>query len=148
LEYRYITYFCVYQTIIRNFQVKEVVLFLFINHMFEHLNGQLLCSQWPGISVQWLFELYRFLRERERERDMKVHTDSKQAPHTSQITQKGYLWAICDWQEVMPAVNKVRDAACHCHIWVAVTSQETHTRLTWIIIHTDTAAHNSNCVWM
>jgi len=42
--------------------------------MFGHLNGQLLCSQWPGISVQQLFEPYSFLEgggERERERERK-----------------------------------------------------------------------------
>ena len=42
------------QTFIPNFQANEVVLLLFANHVFGHLNGQLLCSQWPGnLRVSW-----------------------------------------------------------------------------------------------
>lgn len=49
--------------------------------MFGHLNGQIPRSQWLGISVQWLFEIYSFLGWGGGGDES--NNDSKQMPYTS-----------------------------------------------------------------
>jgi len=62
------------------FSSNEIVWLLFISRVFGHLNGQLPCSQWLGISVQWLFEIFSFLGGGDRDES---NNDSKQTPYIS-----------------------------------------------------------------